>query len=104
MLTNLIYCDSTSPLGGHKGYGLAMMVDVFCGILSGSSFGPTMRKWQGDNERVADLVRYTQLKDLNPELHDAVAVLYHLSHQDNLELVVMCVHDNPLRMAIIQRN
>lgn len=41
--------------GGHKGYGLAMMVDVFCGILSGSSFGPTMRKWQGDNERVADL-------------------------------------------------
>ena len=54
-----------------------------------------MRKWQGDNERVADLVRYTQLKALNPELYDAVAVLYHLSHQDNLELVVMCAHDKP---------
>ena len=71
------------------------MVDVFCGILSGSSFGPTMRKWRGDNERVADLVRYTQLKALNPELYDAVAVLYHLSHQGNLELVVVCAHDNP---------
>ena len=62
--------------GGHKGYGLAMMVDVFCGILSGSSFGPTMRKWQGDDERVADLVGYTQLQDLNPDLYDAVAALY----------------------------
>lgn len=39
------------PLGGaeltsgYKGYGLAMMVEVFCGILSGSSYGPNVRKW-----------------------------------------------------------
>jgi LDH2 family malate/lactate/ureidoglycolate dehydrogenase len=26
--------------GGHKGYGLGVMVDVFCGILSGSNYGP----------------------------------------------------------------
>ncbi|MFX1533128.1 MAG: Ldh family oxidoreductase [Promethearchaeota archaeon] len=26
--------------GGHKGYGLGIMVDVFCGILSGSNYGP----------------------------------------------------------------
>ncbi|CAH1798083.1 unnamed protein product [Owenia fusiformis] len=31
--------------GGYKGYGLAMMVELFCGILSGSSFGPNIRKW-----------------------------------------------------------
>ena len=43
--------------GGHKGYGLAMMVDMFCGILSGSAFGPNVRQWQGHNERLrADLV------------------------------------------------
>lgn len=42
--------------GGHKGYGLAMMVDMFCGILSGSAFGPNIRQWQGHNERLrADL-------------------------------------------------
>jgi len=41
--------------GGYKGYGLSMMVDMFCGILSGSSFGPSMRKWQGDETRLADL-------------------------------------------------
>jgi len=26
--------------GGHKGYGLAVMVDVFCALLSGGTFGP----------------------------------------------------------------
>jgi LDH2 family malate/lactate/ureidoglycolate dehydrogenase len=27
------------PLGGYKGYGLALMIDILCGILSGSAFG-----------------------------------------------------------------
>ncbi|KAL5487347.1 hypothetical protein EMCRGX_G019936 [Ephydatia muelleri] len=42
------------PLGGseltagYKGYGLAMMVDVFCGILSGGPFAHHVRKWQAD--------------------------------------------------------
>ena len=26
-------------LGGHKGYGLSLMVDILCGVLSGSGFG-----------------------------------------------------------------
>jgi LDH2 family malate/lactate/ureidoglycolate dehydrogenase len=26
--------------GGHKGYGLAMMVDILCGVLSGANWGP----------------------------------------------------------------
>jgi LDH2 family malate/lactate/ureidoglycolate dehydrogenase len=29
--------------GGHKGYGLNVWVDVFCGILSGSNYGPHLR-------------------------------------------------------------
>jgi LDH2 family malate/lactate/ureidoglycolate dehydrogenase len=28
------------PLGGYKGYGLALMVEILSGVLSGSSFGP----------------------------------------------------------------
>ena len=31
------------PIGGPKGYGLALMVDVLAGILSGSLFGPAIR-------------------------------------------------------------
>ena len=37
------------PLGGseetsgYKGYGLALMVEIFCGIMSGSAWGPHVR-------------------------------------------------------------
>ena len=41
--------------GGFKGYGLAMMVEVLCGILADAAFGPNVRKWKGD-DRVANLV------------------------------------------------
>ena len=40
----------------NLGYGLAMMVEVLCGILAGATYGPNIRKW-GTTERVADLVR-----------------------------------------------
>ncbi|XP_070210571.1 uncharacterized oxidoreductase YjmC-like isoform X2 [Littorina saxatilis] len=39
------------PLGGleetsgYKGYGLGMMVEIFCGILSGSAYGHRIRNW-----------------------------------------------------------
>lgn len=39
---------------GYKGYGLALMVEILCGILSGSHYGPNIRKWQAGTE-VADL-------------------------------------------------
>lgn len=48
------------PLGGveknsgYKGYGLAVMVEILCGILSGSQFGPNIRDWKAA-EDVADL-------------------------------------------------
>ncbi|KAK7109474.1 uncharacterized oxidoreductase YjmC-like [Littorina saxatilis] len=48
------------PLGGseecsgYKGYGLSMMVDVFCGLLSGAAFGPNVRRWK-TNDRPANL-------------------------------------------------
>ena len=38
------------PLGGfgtdhcgHKGYGLGLLVDILCGVLSGGAFGPSCR-------------------------------------------------------------
>ena len=30
------------PIGGHKGYGLALVVDVLSGVLTGSSYGPNI--------------------------------------------------------------
>ncbi len=31
------------PLGGPKGYGLALMIDVLAGLLSGSQYGPNAK-------------------------------------------------------------
>ena len=42
-------------VGGYKGYGLAMMVEVFCGILAGANFGPNIRSWKS-NTSAANLV------------------------------------------------
>lgn len=33
------------PVGGHKGYGLALAVDLFAGLLSGASYLTHVRSW-----------------------------------------------------------
>jgi LDH2 family malate/lactate/ureidoglycolate dehydrogenase len=35
---------ATRELGGHKGYGLAVMVDILSGVLAGASFGDVRRR------------------------------------------------------------
>ncbi|XP_014680662.1 PREDICTED: uncharacterized oxidoreductase YjmC-like [Priapulus caudatus] len=41
----LLPLGGTEISSGYKGYGLGMMVEVFCGILAGSAYGPNIRKW-----------------------------------------------------------
>jgi LDH2 family malate/lactate/ureidoglycolate dehydrogenase len=36
----LLPLGSDRERGGHKGYGLGVMVDVLCGVLSGANWGP----------------------------------------------------------------
>ncbi|XP_069681972.1 uncharacterized oxidoreductase YjmC-like [Periplaneta americana] len=49
------------PLGGaeitsgYKGYGLGLLVETFCGILAGATFGPNIRRWMENTDRPADL-------------------------------------------------
>ncbi|XP_065184547.1 uncharacterized oxidoreductase YjmC-like [Sycon ciliatum] len=51
----LMPLGGTEVSGGYKGYGLAMMVEVFCGILSGSHYGTGIRKWIGQHDVPANL-------------------------------------------------
>ncbi|RSL32192.1 ureidoglycolate dehydrogenase [Salibacterium salarium] len=46
---------SLLPVGGPKGYGLALVVDVLSGILTGSSFGPSIVSMYGDYEEYRKL-------------------------------------------------
>jgi len=37
------------PFGGHKGYGLALVVEILCACLCGMPFGPNVRNRRQDN-------------------------------------------------------
>ena len=42
------------PVGGHKGYGLAIMVEVMAGVLTGASLTGDIKSWITDTDQVAD--------------------------------------------------
>ena len=74
------------PLGGeevnsgYKGYGLAMMADLFCGLLSGSKYAHHIR-FRTDNTEVADLGQCFVAIDpecFAPGLGDRLKVLFFL--------------------------
>ena len=42
------------PIGGYKGYGLAVLVEVLCGILTGASFLSGIHVWINESGVAAD--------------------------------------------------
>ena len=42
------------PFAGHKGYGLAMMVEVLAGVLTGASLTTDVNHWVDQTDQVAD--------------------------------------------------
>lgn len=59
------------PVGGHKGYGLALMVDLLAGVLSGASYLTRISSWSEDPERPQDLGHVFVLIDAGRLLDDA---------------------------------
>lgn len=49
---------SLTPFGGPKGYGLAMIVDIFSGLLAGMAFGPHINQMYGDLDQKRKLGHY----------------------------------------------
>lgn len=43
------------PIGGYKGYGLALMVDLFAGLLSGAAFLTHVKSWSDEPGAAQDL-------------------------------------------------
>nr|XP_050851979.1 uncharacterized oxidoreductase YjmC-like [Vespula vulgaris] len=52
--TLLMPLGGEEKLSGYKGFGLATMVEILCGILSGSEFGPNIRSWK-KSDKIANL-------------------------------------------------
>jgi LDH2 family malate/lactate/ureidoglycolate dehydrogenase len=51
------------PIGGHKGYGLALIVDLFAGLLSGAAYLTHVSSWSDNPEAPSDLGHFFFLID-----------------------------------------
>ena len=38
------------PMAGHKGYGIALLIEILTGVLAGGAFGPEVVSWMMDSE------------------------------------------------------
>lgn len=52
-----------TPFGGPKGYGLAMVVEVFTALLTGAAFGPHISKMYGDYDKNRELGHFFMVID-----------------------------------------
>ena len=58
------------PIGGHKGYGLALTVDLFAGLLSGAAYLSHVRSWldePGEPQNLGHFFLLIDVKRLMPE-------------------------------------
>jgi LDH2 family malate/lactate/ureidoglycolate dehydrogenase len=51
------------PFGGYKGYGLALVVDLFAGVLSGASYLTHVNSWLDDPDQPGNLGHFFVLID-----------------------------------------
>jgi LDH2 family malate/lactate/ureidoglycolate dehydrogenase len=73
---------ATRDLGGHKGYGLAVMVDILSGVLAGAAFGD-MRRRDPDPARAdighffgaIDVARFRDLDAFKADMDDLLQAL-----------------------------
>lgn len=53
------------PIAGPKGSGLAMIIDIFCSILSGMPWGPHINKMYGEMDQPRQLGHFILAMDVN---------------------------------------
>ncbi|XP_075905389.1 putative oxidoreductase YjmC isoform X2 [Nelusetta ayraudi] len=67
----LVPIGGSEATGGYKGYGLGMMVEVFCGILAGAQYSNKIRTWKV-TDRMANLVRVAASRFLQQDVWPTV--------------------------------
>jgi LDH2 family malate/lactate/ureidoglycolate dehydrogenase len=80
----------TREQGGHKGYGLAVMVDILAGVLAGAGYGDSGRRGRTDPTRAdvghffgaIDVTRFRPLELFRADMDD---LLDNLKHSERAE-------------------
>jgi ureidoglycolate dehydrogenase (NAD+) len=65
------------PLDDYKGYGLAFLIDLFCGPLNGMPFGPNIPAMYGDNGEHRRLGSF--MMAINPKMFGGGEMLAHVA-------------------------
>ncbi len=65
----------TREIGSHKGYGLAMMIEVLGSVLSGTAAGPDRRVFQSQQMIAYDINAFTDLELFKSDMDTYLATL-----------------------------
>lgn len=86
------------PIGDYKGFGLGMMVEILCSVLSGSDFGhdlmpmfgSDMSKKRGISHcfQAIDIRKFTNLKNFSARMKELVYVLRNMKPLEGQEVMV----------------
>jgi len=68
---------NTREQGSHKGYGLAMMVDILCGVLSGGGFSSQLGRGQNMSWVMAiDIAKFRDVDEFKAMMDDMIRELH----------------------------
>lgn len=100
------------PIGGHKGYGLALAVDLFAGLLSGAAYLTHVKSWSDAPDQPQDLGHFFVLVDtgrlgsadwLEARMRDFAAILHGSPPADGVHKVMVPGEIELGRMRVHQR-
>jgi L-2-hydroxycarboxylate dehydrogenase (NAD+) len=68
---------NTHEGGGHKGYGLAVMVDILCGVLSGGGFSAQLQSGENMSWTMAvDIAHFRPVAEFKAQMDEMIRTLH----------------------------
>jgi LDH2 family malate/lactate/ureidoglycolate dehydrogenase len=104
--------ESVLPIGGYKGFGLGMVVDILCGLLSGMPFGREItsmyltpldqKRYLGQFYLALDISKFQDVKEFKVRLKKYMEQIRQEPAKDPAKPVL--VPGDPEKQALIQRS
>ena len=94
------------PVGGHKGFGLALMVEVLAGVLTGANFGPDAGVTHGKEGHfflVLDPEQFMSGAEFRSRMDDLVAHVKASEHVQGVEDIFVPGERGQRRMSELRR-
>ncbi len=85
------------PIGGPKGYGLALVVDILAGVLTGSDFGPHIPSVHDSGSSVSagfavqalDIAAFTDPRDFERDVQSLIAEIHNSPRASTCERIYL---------------